>query len=125
MREGVCVCIETSTRVISDRDRPDSSRGGRGGGARRASRPTDEPRDALTRDLDLPRGPRRERVRRGNWEGDLRGSEVRVLATAGAFRVVPMDELRRPDDRTHVHRKDVERLRGDGPRPHDALHRRT
>ena len=48
-----------------------------------------------------------------------------MLATAGAFRVVPMDELRRPDDRTQAHRKEVERLRGDGPRSHDALHRRT
>ena len=34
-----------------------------------------------------------------------------MLATAGAFRVVPMDELRRPDDRTQAHRKEVERLR--------------
>lgn len=33
------------------------------------------------------------------------------MATAGAFRVVAMDELRRADDRPHVHRKDVERLR--------------
>ena len=73
---------------------------------------TDEPRDALTRDLDLPRGPRRERVRRRDWEGDLRGSEVRMLATAGAFRVVPMDELRRPTTGRTSHRKDVERLRG-------------
>jgi len=94
-----------------DLDRPDSSRGGRGGGQDRIT-PTDEPREALTRDLDLPRGPRRERVRRDSWEGDLRGSEVRMLATAGAFRVVPMDELRRPDDRTQAHRKEIERLRG-------------
>ena len=35
-----------------------------------------------------------------------------MLATAGAFRVVPMDELRRPDDRTQAHRKEIERLRG-------------
>jgi hypothetical protein len=37
-----------------------------------------------------------------------------VLATTGAFRVVPMEELRRPDDRAHAHRKDVERLRSEG-----------
>jgi hypothetical protein len=95
----------------SDRERPDLSRGGRDGCKDRVA-PNDEPRDALTRDLELPRGPRRERVRCGNWEGDLRGSEVRVLATTGALRVVPMDELRRPDDRTQAHRKEVERLRG-------------
>jgi hypothetical protein len=94
-----------------DRDRPDMPRGGRGSGEPGRTPVVDDPRDALTRDLDLPRGPSRDRVRVRNWEGDLRGSEVRVLAAAGAFRVVPIDELRRPDDRPHVHRKDVERLR--------------
>jgi len=95
-----------------DRESHGLSRDGRGRGASESMGITDDARDALTRDLDLPQGPSREHVRRRSWEGDLRGSEVRVLATAGAFRVVPMDELRRPDDRPHVHRKDVERLRG-------------
>lgn len=94
-----------------DRERSDLARGGRGGSEPERVGLADDPRDALTRDLDLPRGPTREHVRRRNWEGELRGSEVRVLATAGAFRVVPMDELRRPEDRPNVHRKDVERLR--------------
>jgi hypothetical protein len=98
----------------ADRERPDLPRGGRGGSEPDRVGLSSDPRDALTRDLDLPRGPARERVRRRNWEGDLRGSEVRILATAGAFRVVPMDELRRPEDRRHVHRKDVETLRSAG-----------
>jgi hypothetical protein len=97
-----------------DRDRPDLSRGGRAGSEPERAGPPDDPRDALTRDLNLPRGPQREHVHQPHWEGDLRGSEVRTLATAGAFRVVPMDELRRPDDRPHVHRKDVEQLRDQG-----------
>lgn len=95
----------------TDRDGRDLSRGGRSGGDTDRLRRPDDSRDALTRDLDLPRGPARQRVRQRNWEGDLRGSEVHVLATAGAFRVVPMDELRRPDDRAGVHRRDVDRLR--------------
>jgi hypothetical protein len=97
----------------SDRDRADLARGGRSGAGERDAAPEPSP-DPLTRDLDLPRGTTRERVRRRAWEGDLRGSEVHVLATTGAFRVVPMEELRRPDDRAHAHRKDVERLRGEG-----------
>lgn len=102
-------------RDIDPRDdaaaRPDVSRGGRGGSEPESVEPSDHGREALTRDLDLPRGRARELVRRRNWEGELRGSEVRALATAGAFRAVPMDELRRPHDRPYAHRKDVERLR--------------
>lgn len=51
-------------------------------------------RDALTRGLDLPKGPGRERVHVRGAVYDLRGSETRILATAGTFRVVPADELR-------------------------------
>jgi hypothetical protein len=102
-------------RDIDPRDdaveRPDPSRGGRVGNEPERAELIEHGREALTCDLDLPRGSSRELVRRRSWEGELRGSEVRVLATAGAFRVVTMDELRRPDDRPHVHRKDVERLR--------------
>lgn len=97
-----------------DRDRAEMPRGGRGGADPDRSLDAHDPREALTRDLDLPRGRAREHVRSRDWEGDLRGSEVRVLATAGAFRVVPMDQLRRAQDRPNVHRKDVERLRGEG-----------
>lgn len=98
----------------SERDRPQPDHGGRGGGEVGPGDSSSTPQGVLTRDLDLPRGATRERVRRRAWEGDLRGSEVHVLATAGAFRVVPMEELRRPDDRAHAHRKDVERLRDEG-----------
>lgn len=94
-----------------DIEQPDLSRGGGAGDSPERADSIDLDRDALTRDLDLPRGSSRESVRRRNWEGDLRGSEVRVMATAGAFRVVAMDELRRPEERPHVHRKDVQRLR--------------
>ena len=62
--------------------------------------------------LDLPRGRERERVFLDGETFDLRGSEVRTLATIGAFRVVPIDELL--DDRGRsgdLWHGDLERLR--------------
>lgn len=97
-----------------DRDRSEMPRGGRSGSDADRVLDAQEPREALTRELDLPRGPAREHVRSREWEGDLRGSEVRVLAAAGTFRAVPLDQLRDPRGRPHVHRKDVERLRSEG-----------
>src|SRR5207244_5588631 len=88
---------------------------------REASDPRDahalDPRDVFTRDLDLPRGLERERVHVHEHRQDyrLRGSEVRALATIGAFRVVAADDLRddhgRPGDVRHG---DLERLRSAG-----------
>jgi hypothetical protein len=52
-----------------------------------------DPRDVFTRGLDLPRGLERERVHVHGHDYQLRGSEVRTLATIGAFRVVPMSDL--------------------------------
>src|SRR6185503_13312448 len=51
-----------------------------------------DPRDVFLRELDLPRGPDRERVFDGDREYTLRGSESRTLATVGAFRVVPAQD---------------------------------
>lgn len=111
-----------------ERDRPEMPRGGRGPSDPERAVERTESRDPLTRELNLPRGRDREQVQSRDWEGQLRGSEVRILATAGAFHVVPMDELRRPQDRPHVHRKDVERLRAEGlvrTAPYMVGHRRT
>ena len=58
-----------------------------------------DPRDVFLRELDLPRGPERERVFDGDREYTLRGSESRTLATVGAFRVVPAQDLRDRDER--------------------------
>lgn len=73
------------------------------------------PRDVFTNGLDLPRGPERERVHVNGHDYDIRGSETRILATVGAFRVVPLDDLRDErgiaPDRWHG---DVERLRTAG-----------
>src|SRR5436309_2707824 len=73
-----------------------------------------DPRDVFTQALDLPRGPDRERVHGREQDYDLRGSEVRTLATIGAFRVVPIDDLgddRGPSDLWHG---DLDRLRSAG-----------
>jgi hypothetical protein len=97
-----------------ERERPDLARGGRAAGEPNRTRSTDEARDVFSRDLDLPRGDTRERVRADGRDYALRGSEVRTLGTVGAFRVVPADELRRPGESATVVRKDLENLRSLG-----------
>jgi hypothetical protein len=69
----------------------------------------------FTRDLALPRGPERERVWARDSDVKLRGSEVRALATVGAFRVVPAGDLRDGQDRPlDPHRGDLRHLRDQG-----------
>jgi hypothetical protein len=71
----------------------DVPRGSRGAGSDRSRDRKVDARDALAQQLDIPRSETRERV----WVGDrsyaLRESEVRVLATVGAFRVVDSRDL--------------------------------
>jgi hypothetical protein len=74
-------------------ERDDPSRGSRGYSEHRSPAPTD-PREVFSRDLDLPRGSSRRPVGERTRTYHLRGSEVRVLATVGAFRVVPSTDLR-------------------------------
>ena len=92
------------SRWADTRDRPTSGRGGGGDGDPRETRTLD-PRDAFAQGLDLPRGLDREPVSVGGDRYNLRGSEVRALATVGAFRVIPVDDLRdaagSPGDRWH------------------------
>src|SRR5262245_35328566 len=89
-------------------------RGGRaGGGSRTRTRAPEDPRDALTRQLDLPRGAERERVEVGSRSYSLRGSEVRALATIGAFRVVDAREAVQDGSRDRWH-GDLEHLRAQG-----------
>jgi hypothetical protein len=67
------------------------SPGSRGASADTRERASANPRDAFTR---LPRGLERKHVRVRDLYVTLRGSEVRTLATVGAFRVVPAGDLR-------------------------------
>lgn len=69
-------------------------------------------RDVFTSDLDLPRGPERQRVWARDSDVRLRGSEVRTLATVGAFRVVLAGDLRDSQDRPlDPNRGDLRHLR--------------
>ncbi len=70
------------------------NQGSRDGSSDPLERDARDPRDVFTRDLDLPRGPDRERVWFREHSVLLRGSESRALATTGAFRVVHAGDLR-------------------------------
>jgi len=92
------------------------SQGSRGGMSDPRERASLDPRDVFMKDLDLPRGPERERVRVRDHYVTLRGSESRTLSTVGAFRVVPAGDLRygqgkaldpRDGDLKHLKREDL------------------
>ena len=99
-----------------ERERPEPGLGRVGGYTEMESgQVSDDPREVFTRDLDLPRGSSRERVRVKDKEYRLSGEDVRVLATVGAFRVVPSGDLREPNPRTPTRpARDLERLRNLG-----------
>jgi hypothetical protein len=59
-----------------------------------------DPREAFTRDLNLPRSHERHLVHYREHEYSLRGSESRTLAAVGAFRVVSSRDLRDHDGRS-------------------------
>ena len=97
-----------------ERERPQLSRGSGGDQDRHESRSSD-PRDVFSRDLDLPRGTRRQPVRDRDRSVELRESEVRILATTGAFRVVPAKDLLDHRGRPSSSRQgELRRLREEG-----------
>ena len=109
-----------------DRDdrRLDLIRGGHGEHAARSpDRATGDPRDIAVRHVDLPSGPRREPVRVRGRDYSLNGSQSRVLATVGAFRVVSSHDLEVSFGLAGDHRSaDLRHLRENGlvetvPRP--------
>jgi hypothetical protein len=112
--------MDFDPRSIDDsRDRDDRGRelsqGSRGGLSNPREREALEPRDVFTRDLELPRGRERQRVWARDSDVTLRGSEVRTLATVGAFRVVPAGDLRDGQDRPlDPNRGDLRHLRDSG-----------
>jgi hypothetical protein len=84
------------------RDRDDNSRDV-SRDSRGASDPRErervDPRDVFTEHVNLPRGLEREHVHYRDHDYTLRGSESRALATVGAFRAIPANELRDTFDR--------------------------
>jgi hypothetical protein len=84
-------------RSVDERDRGDigdRSRGNRGGTSERDPVNDRDPRDVFTKDLDLPRGRERRPVRERDRVYEINGTESRMLATVGTFRVVSESDLR-------------------------------
>lgn len=97
-----------------ERERPDLSRGS-GSGEERSESSSNDPRDVFSRNLDLPRGATRRPVRDRDRSVELRESEVRILATTGAFRVVPANDLLDHRGRPSSSRQgELRRLREEG-----------
>lgn len=97
-----------------EQERPDISRGGRVGADVDRLPPERDYRDVFVRDLSLPEGPDRERVRHRGRTYTLRGSETRLLTTVGALRVVNAADLREPEQPARAAERDIERLRDAG-----------
>lgn len=98
----------------AERELAEHARGGRGGTSPIADA-SSQGLDPLSRELELPRGPRREHVRVLGRDYALTGRDVEMLAAIGTFRVVPVHTLR-PVPRLTPRRvgKGIERLRADG-----------
>jgi hypothetical protein len=82
----------------------------------RARSQTRQPVDPYlpSRDLTLPRTADREPVQVGDKVYSLRGSESRALATIGAFRVIPADDLEEQRPSRDVWHGDFQRLADQG-----------
>ena len=99
-------------RSSNDRDRDDvddRSRGSRGGTGERDHVADRDPRDVFTKDLDLPRGRERRPVRERDRVYEIDGTESRMLATVGAFRVVSESDLHDGRDDTRKAQHHLER----------------
>ena len=92
-----------------DDGRADLSRGGRAGSEETRDREerSGDPRDVVTRGLDLPKREERELALVRDRTYELNGPESRTLATVGAFRVVRSEDLRDlADERAMRHLRD-------------------
>ena len=108
------MCRDIDPPRPQEQERPDISRGGRVGADVDRLPPERDYRDVFVRDLALPQGPDRERVRHRGRTYTLRGSETRLLTTVGALRVVNAADLREPDQSARSAERDIERLRDSG-----------
>ena len=98
-----------------EREQAEPTRGGCGGASPLDGDGTSTGLDPLTVELDLPRGPARERVHALGRDYLLSGRDVETLAAVGAFRVVRTHTLRPPSARTPGRpARAIERLRDDG-----------
>ena len=96
-------------RSSSDRDRDDFGERSRGGGSARDHAADRDPGAVFTKDLDLPRGPERRPVRERDRVYEINGTESRMLATVGAFRVVAESDLHDGREDTRKAQRHLER----------------
>jgi hypothetical protein len=111
-------------RSADDRDRgdrADRNRASRGGSSDRDPVDDRDDRDVLTKDVDLPRGRERQPVRDRDCVYEINGTESRILATVGAFRVVSESDLHdsREDTRRAQRHLEQEGLLRTSPLSHD------
>ena len=92
----------------------DRSLGSRGGTSERDRNEERDPRDVFTRDLDLPRGRERRPVRERDRVYEIDGTESRMLATIGAFRVVSESDLHDLRDDSSNPRRSARHLENEG-----------
>jgi hypothetical protein len=96
-------------RDIRDRTNTwDREFGSRGGTSERDRGEEGDPRDVFTKDLDLPRGRERRPVRERDRVYEINGTESRMLATVGAFRVVAESDLHDCRDDTRKSQRHLE-----------------
>lgn len=101
-------------RSAESRDRGDSCDRNRGSRCGSNDLERDEPREAFTKALDLPRGRRRELVRDRDRVYEINGADSRTLATIGVFRVVAECDLNDPRDERHTAREALKHLEREG-----------
>jgi hypothetical protein len=92
----------------------DHPRGNRGGRSEHDHNAVFDPRDVFVRAVDLPLGHDRELVRDRERTCKINGTDSRVLATDGAFRVVAESDLERAFDRPAAARDSVKHLEAEG-----------
>lgn len=104
-------------RDVHDRDRYggwDRPQGSRAGRSEREADRSFNPRDVFVRAVDLPLDVERELVRERDRTYEMNGTDSRVLATVGAFRVVAESDLERAFDHPASARDSVKHLEAEG-----------
>lgn len=101
-------------RSTDDRDRGDIGDRSRGASNDRDHVSDRDPRDVFTKDLDLPHGGERRPVRERDRVYEINGTESRMLATIGAFRVVSETDLHDLRDDSDSPRRSARHLEREG-----------
>ena len=96
-------------RSSSDRDRDDFGDRSRGGSSERDHAEDRDSCEGFTKDLDLPRTRERRPVRERDRVYEINGTESRMLATVGVFRVISESDLHDGRENTRKGLRHLER----------------